>query len=111
METITGGRQTGKTTKAIEIAAEKFAYIVCRSQPDAFRIAERAREMGLDIPFPITYDEVLQGRARSTGIQGYVYDDARDFLQRLSSRPVFAAVWGDDEPIPQDTQAPAGEGE
>ncbi len=102
MEIITGGRQTGKTTKIIQVAAEKFGYIICRSQSDAHRIARMAKKMGLDIPFPISYSEFLSGRHRvNPGIKGYLFDGAKDFLETLAFKPIFAAVWEDSE-LPHD---------
>ena len=98
MDTISGGRQTGKTTKVIQRAAKDFGYIICRNQADAYRIAGMAREMGLDIPFPISYSEFLQGRGHAhPGIKGYLFDDAKDFLESVAMRPIFAAVWEDDD--------------
>lgn len=98
MKTISGGKQTGKTIKAIELAAKKFAYIICRSQYDAHRIFSLAHKFCLDIPFPITYVEFLNRRGRGRGITGYVFDDAKDFLKYLASDvPIFAAVWTDDD--------------
>lgn len=64
MKIIYGGRQTGKTKKLIELAAEAEArgecsYIVCHSHNEAYRIAKVAEEMEKFIRFPIIYDELL----------------------------------------------------
>lgn len=58
MKIIKRGRREGKTTEIIKVAAKNFSYIVCLSQEEASRVAQEARNMGLDIPFPLTFDEL-----------------------------------------------------
>ena len=79
-----GGRGSGKTTECIKFAAEHNAYIVCRSQGEAHRIAVAATAMGLRIPFPITYSEFVQGRFFGPNINGFVIDDVDELVRQLA---------------------------
>ena len=88
MKVIVTGRRGGKTTQAIKLAAEHFAYIVCRSLNEAHRIAEQAREMRLDIPLPITYSEFLKGNFYGFGVKAFVVEDVEFMLQHYFAKHV-----------------------
>lgn len=92
MKVIIGPRATGKTTKLIEIAAEGFYYIVCRTKEHSGLIFQEAKRMELDIPFPITFDEFRNGRFHGKGIRGFVIDDAEVLLQYLAGSVPVKAV-------------------
>ena len=81
---IIGGRGTGKTEKLIELAAKDFSYIVVRNKMIARSVAKRAREMGVDIPFPLTYDEFIKGKFYGRGIRGFMIDDVDALLWYLA---------------------------
>jgi hypothetical protein len=81
MEIISRPRQQGKTTDLIKYAAENFNYIVCNSIKEVERVARLAKELKLDIPYPVTYDEVLCGRYYGRGIKGFAIDNAEQFIQ------------------------------
>lgn len=92
MRVIASGRKTGKTTAIIEAAAEAEArgevcYIVCHSQNEAYRIAQKAKELNLNIGFPITHDEFLQGQY-SSQIHHLLIDNVEFLLQRLAKVPI-----------------------
>jgi len=64
MRIIYNGRKTNRTTTLIQLCAEaearhEVSYIVCHNQQEAYRIAQKAKAMGLNIGFPLTYDELL----------------------------------------------------
>lgn len=93
MEVIVRGRRSGKTTELIKLAAENFNYIVCRNHQSADMIAKQAREMGLDIPHPITFRELRDKRFSGRGMKGLMIDDADLLLQELAGAvPVEAVV-------------------
>lgn len=79
LQIMVGGRRSGRTTACIKWAAENDAYIVCANQREARRIADCAREMGLNIKFPVTFDEMPMRGAWPTKI---AIDNA-DWLLRL----------------------------
>jgi hypothetical protein len=93
---IVGGRQSGRTTELIKMAAEAEAngavsYIVCHSHNEAYRISQEARRMGLRIGFPITYDEFLIG-SHSRFIKKFYIDNVEMLLQRLAGHVEVDAI-------------------
>lgn len=99
MKLIKWGRNSGKTTEAIKIAAENFAYMVVRTQDEARRVASMARDMGLDIPFPITFHEFVTGAFSPRGCRAFVVDGL-DALVDYHRRgvPILAATWDTEGP-------------
>ena len=95
MEVIYRSRGRGKTTDLIKIAAEGFYYMVCANMKRVQWTANLARELGLDIPFPVTFDEFIRKEYYGKGIKGFVIDDADQLLQYMSSVPVFAVALND----------------
>lgn len=91
-------RRHGKTIEAIKKAAETGSYIVCLNQKESHRIAETARSMGIDINFPITFDEFLKGQYCGRNIKGFVIDNADMFLQHLTSAPINLITLTQDRP-------------
>lgn len=90
MEIIYMGRRCGKTTRAIKAAAEHFAYIVCMNMDNCTAVFNQAKEMGLDIPFPITMREFVSGEYAGKGVKGFVIDNADMLLQSISKVPIRA---------------------
>ena len=97
MKIIVRGRRAGKTTEMIRLAAETGSYIVCTDQRRARQIAERARELGLSIPFPLTAEEWAGRHYHPPGVRGIAFDDLDRIIQGMSSVPVLAATWTADE--------------
>lgn len=84
---IGGRRGCGKTTSLIKRASEENLYIVCASKQRAKYVVDKARTMGLDIPFPITVSELpLHGY-----IKEVLVDDSEDVLSALINRKVIGA--------------------
>ena len=96
-EIIVRGRQGGKTTELIRRAAETYGYIVCTDRRRARQIAEHAREMGLDIPFPLTADEWQKRAYHPPGVRGLLFDDLDRIIQGMTAVPVLAATWTAEE--------------
>lgn len=81
-----------KTAKLIHISAETSAYIIVRSIKEARRVFHRAEEMGLDIPFPLSYSEFIYGLYSGKNIKGFLIDDADALLQSLSKGVPILAI-------------------
>jgi len=61
MKVIVKPRQGGKTYDLVMRAKNHNGYIVCHSLSEGKRIAGIARDLGIYINHPITYDEFLKG--------------------------------------------------
>lgn len=83
---IGGRRQCGKTTELIKIAHEEHLYIVCASRQRVNHISKLAREMELDIPLPISVDELP---LRSPFIKKVLIDDIEDILSYVIGKPIY----------------------
>jgi ABC-type Mn2+/Zn2+ transport system ATPase subunit len=89
MKTIIGDRGSGKTTKLVKAAAETFGYIICSGHNECCRIADLAKKLNLDIPFPLTYHEFLKGAYYNHGIKGGFYiDNADELLRMIATVPI-----------------------
>jgi hypothetical protein len=94
MEKIIMKRGCGKTTQLIKKSAKSGNYIVCHAFDEANRIQYEAKQMGLDIPLPITYAEFIEKRYSSRNISGFLIDNLEMFLQYLSKVPINAVTMG-----------------
>ncbi len=85
---IIGGRRAcGKTTELIKQSNKEQLYIVCADRNRLNFISRMAREMELEIPFPITVDELP---LRSPHIKEVLVDDVEAVLYQLIRKPVSA---------------------
>lgn len=85
-------RLGGKTTKLIELAAERGGYIVCLSRKDTERIAYLAQKLNLDIHFPITFQELLdRERTRGVIVKEFYFDDLDRILAAIAGTVSVAA--------------------
>lgn len=83
---IIGGRRAcGKTTELIKQSSKEHLYIVCADRNRLNVITQMAREMKLDIPFPITVDELP---LRSPHIKEVLVDDVEAVLYQLIRKPI-----------------------
>jgi hypothetical protein len=107
-------RQGGKTTELVRLAAQEFLYVVCPDRAQALHVQRVARDMGLDIPFPMTWGEFLRCDYHSKGVRGFVIDNLDLCIQGMSHVPVRAvSLTDEDAPVPAVTpaapvQAPPG---
>jgi hypothetical protein len=90
MELIIRGRGQGKTTELIKRCAEEGGYIVVQNQPEAYHISSLARDLGYNIPFPLTAHEFLTGAYYGAGVKKLWIDNADIILQRISTVPIEA---------------------
>ncbi len=92
MQIISRKRRMGKTTELIRMSAETFAYIVVPTKNDASKVSQMAREMGLDIPFPLSFDEFIRGQYYGKNIKGFLIDNADMLLQYMSKGVAIKAI-------------------
>ena len=86
MNIIIGKRCSGKTTELIKESAEKQIYILVGTKAMARCVFDMAKEMGLNIPFPVTVYEYLRGnkfRGSSIRRDGLLIDDADVVFQQI----------------------------
>lgn len=94
---IASGRKTSRTTQLIEMSAEaeqqgKVNYIIVANPEQAYSVAKKAKELNLNIGFPITYDEFLNHKYFGKNIDHFLIDNADHLLQKLTSVPIKAIV-------------------
>lgn len=81
---ILGDRQSGKTTELIKESARTGAYIVVSCRKEAHNVFGSAKELGLNIPFPLTVAEVIYESPSSYIFQkGILIDNLERILCRL----------------------------
>lgn len=91
MNIIVAPRRMGKTTQLIQLCSSyKYALIVCNSHQMCEWTFHYAKEMGINIPMPITYYELLEGRYRGKNIDAFLLDNVDMFLRSLTSVPIVA---------------------
>lgn len=90
MDIDCSARRSGKTQRMIERSARDWLYIVCIDRREVQRVFKLAREQGLDIPFPLTFDEFLRGSYCSRGVRGVLIDNIDVAVQRMSKVPIVS---------------------
>ena len=89
MEQIIGKRQTGKTTKLIQLCKKlneehgiNDTVIVAKNRQDARLISQTADAMGYKgMPFPVVWDDII--RCRPTFYKKLLIDDVDMLIQQL----------------------------
>ncbi|KNE19661.1 hypothetical protein [Virgibacillus pantothenticus] len=77
---IGGKRCCGKTTELIKKASAEHLYILCPNKGMAKIIFNQAKDMGLDIPFPITIEDLP---LHNPHIKEVLIDEVEMVLQQL----------------------------
>jgi hypothetical protein len=94
MKVICRDTGKGKTKKLIELASKEDGYIVCLNHKEAYRISQQAIKMKKEIPFPLTFDEFLNGRFCAGNIKSFYIDDVDMLLNIISKNvPVNAITY------------------
>lgn len=83
MEVIGGKRVCGKTTTLIKKAHEEQLYIICANKNMAQVTFKQAKDMGLDIPFPVSVEELRSNSLSSLRIDKVLIDEVELVLQML----------------------------
>lgn len=88
--------RSGKTTELIKQCAENGGYIVSATQMRAKETFRMAKEMGYNIPFPLTFAELLTQNFRPKGVRKLYIDDAHEIFKMISGGVEVAAITMDD---------------
>lgn len=96
MKVIFSGRRSGKTTEIIRAAKGKNEYIVCFSERECHRVFEIAKQLKININFPITMRELLAHPSSQFAGQKLHIDNADLCLQSLTGIPVYTLSINDD---------------
>lgn len=83
MKKIIIPRQTGKTTRLIELSERTAAPILCADLKRALFVAKLAAEQGRNIPKPITVNDFRIGGLRGSRIRNILIDDADAVLTQI----------------------------
>ena len=93
MNIIYNGRGKGKTTELIKMSAEKNLYILVANRNSQREVFELARDLNLNIPFPITVEEYFtSGKLRGSFINTILIDDADDILQQIFNTVIIDTI-------------------
>ena len=83
MEIYIAGRQTGKTTMLIKESARTGATIAVATHTMVNYVIGMAKQMGLEIPTPVTYSAVFDNFRRN-GKARYLIDELQMMLHQLN---------------------------
>ena len=92
MDIILMGRGEGKTTEFIQRSHETNTYILVTNQKRADYVFKQAKEMGYNIPYPITFDGYSRNRFVGTTIRRILVDDADDLLKMVLGHREIDAI-------------------
>lgn len=84
MEIIYDKPRTGKTTKLIKKCAENDGYIVCKDKQRVKEVAQMAKSMGLRIPYPLTFYELISKEYYAQGIRKIYIDNADELIKMIA---------------------------
>ena len=100
MEVILRARQTGKTAELIKRAGNCNGYIVCHDRNSVQQVANLARQMKIDINFPLTLEEFLNRQYHGVGVKKFHIDNVEFLLRLLSEVPIETITLTDESHIP-----------
>lgn len=93
---IIGSRNSGKTTALIKQSAMCGGFILTGTKRQAKCIFDQAREMGYNIPFPVTWEEFSRGHFDGHRLQkdGILIDEVDRLLSYIfKGIPINAVTW------------------
>lgn len=85
---IGGRRACGKTAQLIKKASEDNLYILTANRTRVHFLNQLAEQLKLEIPFPVTVDELP---LRSPFIKEILVDDIEDVLRVIIGKPISMA--------------------
>lgn len=83
MKIINLGRGQGKSTRLLYASEFQNIPILCGTFENKMYLMSRAKQLGLEIPEPITSSELLNRRDKSKSINEWLIDEAHWVLQCL----------------------------
>lgn len=90
MKVIARGRGQGKTTELVLESARTGRYILVYNRGLIKNLLDRAEQLGVSIPYPVTVEEIRQGKFYGSSLRrdGIIVDDAEIVLERLLRIPL-----------------------
>jgi hypothetical protein len=85
MQAVIMDRGKGKTTELVKKCAEHGGYIVVRSSLACTWAVKVAESLELQIPFPLTYQELIQGQLHGKNCSPLWIDDLDAFAAAFVS--------------------------
>lgn len=86
---IVGGRRSGKTSLLLRESAKTGIYILVANRQRALELSKQAKDLGYNIPFPITLEEYFASNRfvgnRFIREKGIFMDDADDIFGTIFS--------------------------
>lgn len=89
MLVVARGRRQGKTTRAILDSAQTGATIITPNVIMARHVEMMAKEMGVEIPAPVSFDFVMRGGLRGSEIRKVIIDDVDVILADMVSANIL----------------------
>lgn len=83
MKAVVRSAGSGKTDELIRLCARQGGYIVVR-QGDVDRVVRRAKELKLQIPFPVSFEEFSGGRFHGGSVSPLWIDNADMLLAQMT---------------------------
>lgn len=101
-------RGWGKTHDAIllcaaECTARRHTYIVCVNEARVRQVERLAEQMGVNIPFPLTFREAFLRPGGLGFTKGLIIDDLDDCVAALTHLPILCATLSQEENDNADT--------
>ena len=85
MKIICRNRQSGRTTEVIKKCAKyNYALIVVPTAQMANYVWKMAKEMGISIPYPITFEQFADGMFYGKNIDAFLFDDLDGSLKIMA---------------------------
>lgn len=95
-ELIMGSRCSGKTTELIKRSATDGIYILTATRKQAEYIFDQAKQLGYEIPFPVTLAEFQYDHFRGSAIrrEGVLIDEVGWLLSYIfDGIPIRGVTW------------------
>lgn len=83
MKKIILPRRAWKTSKLVQLSYDTWKYIVCSDRNRVENIVDVAKKMELEIPFPVTIQELKKSQWSSLQRDWVLVDDFDDIVRSL----------------------------
>jgi hypothetical protein len=81
--TILTNRASGRTSALVLQSADRKYPIICSSKQKAESLKYQAKIFNVEIPEPIIYSQLVEGRVLGKQYDGFLMDDAHEILQKM----------------------------
>lgn len=100
MNVICGERRSGRTTELIkQCSQDRYSLIVAPNMPMCDVIFQQSKEMGYNIPQPITFHAFLHGQFNCHAVEKFYFDELIMSLETVAQGvPIESIVLTTDDP-------------